>query len=243
MRANDMPTPILYHLNMNIKALMFDFGGTIDYNGIAWKDRFQAIYNDAGITPSQEKFDRAFYDADDNLPLRHKLEGKGFEETVYLQTGDMLSNLGLAPEGPARDAVAGRFVEQSRKSFQSAVPLLAELKKKFKMGVISNFYGNLDSVLASEKLDVFFDIVADSSKVGATKPDAKLFMYALDAVGTAPAEAAMVGDSLHRDMAGARALGMKCFFLWGERAGRCSLPSAAGDCVVMSSLGELSTLL
>ncbi|NLO90367.1 MAG: HAD family hydrolase [Elusimicrobia bacterium] len=228
---------------MNIKALMFDFGGTIDYNGIAWKDRFQAIYNAAGITPPQEKFDRAFYDADDNLPLRHKLDGKGFEETVFLQTGDMFANLGLDPASVDRADVAGRFVQQSRDSFRSAAPLLAELKKKFRMGVISNFYGNLDTVLSSEKLDVFFDVVADSSRVGATKPDAKLFMHALDAVGVPPAQAGMVGDSLHRDMAGARALGMKCFFLWGERAGRDVLPPAAGDCVVMSSLKELSSLL
>ena len=233
----------MYHLNMNTKALLFDFGGTLDANGVAWKDRFQAIYSSMGIKPEQEKFDRAFYDADDNLPSRHKLEGVGFAETVDLQVGDMFSNLGLAPDSPARAAVAARFVSQSRAAFDANRPLLSALKKKYRMGVVSNFYGNMDAVLKSEKLDEFFEVVADSSCVGAIKPDAKLFLYALDALGATPAESGMVGDSLHRDMAGAQALGMKCFFLWGERAKDGQLPAAAGGCVVMSSLGELSGLL
>ena len=233
----------MYHLNMNTKALLFDFGGTLDSNGVAWKDRFQSIYSSVGIKPEQEKFDRAFYDADDNLPARHKLEGVGFADTVTLQVGDVFANLGLDPSSPAKAAVAARFISQSRAAFDANRPLLDALKKKYRMGIVSNFYGNMDAVLKSEKLDQYFEAVADSTCVGAIKPDAKLFLHALAALNATPAEAGMVGDSLHRDMAGARALGMKCFFLWGERAKTETLPAAAGDCVVISALQELSELL
>ena len=82
----------------------------------AWKDRFQAIYSSMGIKPEQEKFDRAFYDADDNLPSRHNLEGVGFAETVDLQVGDMFSNLGAGPGQPGKGGGGGPlyFPVQSR---------------------------------------------------------------------------------------------------------------------------------
>src|SRR3974377_278412 len=51
--------------------VLFDFGGTLDAPGVAWKDRaralFAALLGEADPRLRPERFDRAFYDADDSL--------------------------------------------------------------------------------------------------------------------------------------------------------------------------------
>ena len=46
------------------RALLFDFGGTIDSDGEHWLDRFFALYEDAGLDFAREEIKRAFYHAD-----------------------------------------------------------------------------------------------------------------------------------------------------------------------------------
>ena len=48
-----------------------------------------------------------------------------------------------------------------------------------------------------------------SEDAGVSKPDPGIFMMALDALGTPPAEAVMVGDSWSADVIGARAAGIR----------------------------------
>lgn len=54
----------------------------------------------------------------------------------------------------------------------------------------------------------YFEVLALSCEVGYMKPHAAIFEHALEALGVAPEEAVMVGDSLRADVAGAQALGM-----------------------------------
>jgi len=198
-----------------MKAILFDFGGTLDSDGTAWKDRFYPLYPAQRLSVPREKFDRAFYDADDNLPLRHKLAGLGLEATVNLQVEDTLRNLGADLSLCAE--IAGRFLSDSRAFFKRNAPVLESLKKNFRLGVVSNFYGNLDSVLASEGLAGYFGAVCDSAVVGFQKPSPEIFLKALEILGARPEEAVMVGDSVHRDMAGAKNSGIAGVLLWGER--------------------------
>ena len=37
-----------------IEALLFDFGGTLDASGVAWKERFYAFYRDEGLDMAAE---------------------------------------------------------------------------------------------------------------------------------------------------------------------------------------------
>jgi HAD superfamily hydrolase (TIGR01509 family) len=57
-------------------------------------------------------------------------------------------------------------------------------------------------------LDHLLDAVVISAEHGVTKPAAELYAIACDTVGVAPAEAAMVGDSLANDVQGALAAGL-----------------------------------
>lgn len=223
---------------MYCKAVLFDVGGTLDSDGITWIDRFVPLYREAGVDVPDEPLRRAFYDSDDNLSSRFDLSKKGFEETVRLQVGCVVETLKLDPALTGR--VSGAFVEDSRRAFARNRPLLERLRERYRLGVVSNFYSNLETVLESEDMARFFDVIAVSEKVGAMKPDKKIFLHATRALGVEPSEAIMVGDSVPRDMRGAEALDMPHAWLAGGRA-----PSGAccGRAAVLRTLPDLEPLL
>ena len=202
-------------------ALLFDFGGTLDADGATWQDRFYPLYLDAGLRVSREDFRRAFYASDDALSLKDD----SFEETVRRQVGGVLERLGGDLGRPAtrsvRDRIGENFLRQSREHFKAVKPALARLGSRRKLGVVSNFYGNLRSALASEGMLEFFKTVADSGRLGVEKPDPFIFLQALSDLGSSPEAAVMIGDSVERDMRGAEALGLRHVLVGPDRAGCC----------------------
>ncbi|MFA5138516.1 MAG: HAD-IA family hydrolase [Elusimicrobiota bacterium] len=220
------------------KALLFDFGGTLDSDGAAWIDRFIPLYMEGGLSAERETLCRAFYDSDDNLPRRFALAGLGLEETVRLQVGCVAKTLSM--DERAADRVAEAFISDSRRHLRRNRPLLERLAGRFRLGIVSNFYGNLDSVLASEGYSELFAVVSDSEKVGAAKPEARIFQHALSRLGARPEETWMVGDSVKRDMRGAEALGMPHAWVAGTRpeTDRC-----CADAPVLRSLMDIEPLL
>lgn len=221
-----------------IKAILFDHGGTLDSNGIPWKEQFYPLYIKHGIEVSQEKFDRAFYDSDDNLPLSHNLSGLSLSATVAVQVGDVFKNLGINNPS-AQDKIAADFVEGNRKFFTQNIPVLEQLSKHYSLGIVSNNYGNLSSMLESEGLLKYFVAVADSGLVGSVKPDAEIFNYALNKMNVLSSEAVMVGDSVKRDIAGALNNGMYAALLWGDRILHQTPPPLNNKTVLLESLIQL----
>lgn len=57
------------------------------------------------------------------------------------------------------------------------------------------------------------DVLVASSALPAAKPDPRAFLHALDRVEADPAEALMVGDSIHHDVRGALAAGLDAVLL------------------------------
>ena len=191
-----------------MKSLLFDYGGTLDADGTTWLERFHPLYKEAGLDIPKERFDRAFYDSDDHLHTRHALKGLDLAQTVRLQVADVVA--ALAPGRPELiDEVAGRFTADCRLQFKRLTPALERLSKRYRLGIVSNFYGNLDGILTAEGLRPLFDVVADSGVLGVTKPEPAIFLHAAKALAASPEDCVMVGDSIKRDMAGAAAVGMK----------------------------------
>ena len=188
--------------------MLFDYGGTLDADGTTWLERFYPIYKEEGAAIPRDRFDRAFYDSDDNLPQRHALQGLDLEQTLRLQVRDVLA--AAAPDRlELADRIAGRFAADSRRHFARLRPTLERLARRFRLGIVSNFYGNLEGILAAEGLRPLFSVVADSGVVGVIKPEPGIFLHAAKAVGAAPGDCVMVGDSIKRDMKGAEGVGMR----------------------------------
>lgn len=220
-----------------MKSVLFDYGGTLDSDGTTWLERFYPIYKEHGVAPERARFDRAFYDSDDALPGRFKLDGLDLEQTLRLQVRGVLD--ALAPERAGlTQQIAGRFAADSRSHFRLLAPVLERLAGRYRLGVVSNFYGNLDGILRAEGLRAYFAVVADSGVLGVTKPDPEIFLHAARVLGTPPEECVMVGDSVPRDIKGAAAAGMK-------KALVCAAPQApdAGQDWTVRAISELEAVL
>ena len=210
-------------------ALLFDLGGTLDADGVPWKERFRRLYHAHGVTADDSVFDPVFYAADDAL-LGALPPGCGLRETVGRLTAGVSAGLGgVEPAVTAR--VAEGFLEASLAHLARNRPLLDRLQKSYRLGLVSNFYGNLDAVCEETGMKGVFDVVVDSTRVRCTKPEARIFRHALEALGVTSADATFVGDSASRDMAGARGVGMRHVWLT-EDLGRAPRPCCPGDPVI-----------
>lgn len=89
-------------------------------------------------------------------------------------------------------------------------PLLADLARRYRLAVVSNFDYSPTAVGILEQAGVagLFETVVVSDAVGWRKPAPVIFHEALDRLGVPPAEAFFVGDRADIDVAGARGIGM-----------------------------------
>ncbi len=220
-------------------AVLFDFGGTLDADGVTWKTRFFRLCLDEGLVTAPDDFDAAFYTVDDAL-VGAIPPTLSFRDTVCRLAAALTRALGAGDDAVSA-RIAHRFLDEALRHLDSNTPLLARLSRRYRLGIVSNFYGNLATVCHNSGVVSFFSVIVDSARVGCAKPDPRIFQSALDALALAPADAWFVGDSLPRDMAGARALGMRHIWLAGD-AVRHAVPCCPGDPMIRS-LGDLEDLL
>ena len=199
-----------------IETVLFDFGGTLDCDGVAWKGRFHALYRAEGLDMPAEAFAPAFYAADDAL-VGALPPSTGLKETVMRLTANLEAELarrgvGETDRSARGERVASRFLSDMSEAFARNRPVLEALGQRYRLGIVSNFYGNLEGVCESAGLASLFGVMADSERVGAAKPEPAIFRAALTALNADPETAVMVGDSLRRDGEGARRLRMG--FIW-----------------------------
>ena len=218
--------------------MLFDFGGTLDADGLTWKTRFYRLCREEGLVNDPDRFDPVFYAADDALvgavPTTLPLH-----DTVNRLATDVTRALG--GDDAASRRIAQRFLDDALERLRVNTPLLERLQQRYRLGIVSNFYGNLATVCHNAGIHPFFSVIVDSTRVGCSKPDPRIFQSALDELALAPADVVFVGDSLPRDMAGARAIGMRHVWLVGDAAPP-SAPCCPGD-RMLRSLGELEEVL
>jgi HAD superfamily hydrolase (TIGR01549 family) len=106
--------------------------------------------------------------------------------------------------------------------YDDVLPTLATLRARgLKLALVSNTARDLDAFVVHHSLDV--DAAVSSRAHGKVKPHESIFLAALERLGIAPDEAAMVGDTPEDDIEGAKVLGIRPFLL--DREGR--FPDAA----------------
>jgi HAD superfamily hydrolase (TIGR01509 family) len=220
------------------RVLLFDFGGTLDAEGVPWKDRFLRLAREEGVAVRQEEFDPAFYGATDSLEGTIP-RSAGFRETVERVAEGLAARLGR--ESTLLRRVGDRFAGESLRQLGESAALLARLRDRYRIGIVSNFYGNLQAVCDETGLAPSVSATVDSTLVGCKKPDPRIFRAALDILEAEPADAVFVGDSQRRDMAGAREMGMRHVWLRPEGSAANGGPCCPGD-LVIARLAELPGL-
>ena len=212
-----------------MEAVLFDLGGTLDAPGVPWKERLFRLYRAEGVETSPEHFAASFYRVDDGL-VGTVPRTMSLRETVRRLVAGVGEGIGRGdPE--VTDRIATRFYDDARACARDNARLLRELAERYRLGVVSNFYGNLTTVCDELGLSPYLRVMVDSAEVGWVKPDARIFGHALDQLRVAPQHAVFVGDSLARDMAGARGIGMPHVWLTADTASSVE-PCCAGDRVI-----------
>jgi putative hydrolase of the HAD superfamily len=192
--------------------VLLDFGGTLDADGVHWSPRFHAAYRAAGGTLEFTAFEPIFKSCDQALDRLPGVAGLGFRAAIEAQARLLVE---LLPDSERVDpaAVARRLHGDAVAVVRRNKPVLERLARRYRLGVVSNFTGNLKPCLDELGLAKLFAVMSDSTVVGWSKPDPRIFQHTLAALGASAERAWMVGDNFEADIRAAAALGVRTCWL------------------------------
>jgi putative hydrolase of the HAD superfamily len=223
---------------VGLEAILLDYGGTLDGDALHWFDHFVALYAETGVEIPYPALKEAFYAADAALTRHTDVGAFGLERMVRTHVALQLHELRRDDPGLAV-RLADRFIADTRTAWDRNRPLLTRLARCFRLGVVSNSYGNMPTLLAEANLAPFA-LVLDSAIVGIAKPDPALYTLAAQRLGLPPAAILHVGDSWERDVIPAHAVGMRTAWLARPDV---TTPAEPAGVWHVGSLLELGSLL
>jgi putative hydrolase of the HAD superfamily len=201
-----------------IKGLLIDFGGTIDSDGIHWFNAFQEGYAVAADIP-QDMLREAYVYTERTLG-RNQIITPDYTFCKTLQTKIVLQTQYLNSKGilfTKHDTVLDYCYNKVVKHISEiSKPVLERLHSRYPMVLVTNFYGNMHTVLDEFGLSHLFRDVVESSVVGVRKPDPEIFRLGVAALGLEPAETVMIGDSPDKDIIPAQSIGCHTIMLQGK---------------------------
>lgn len=227
-----------------VKGIIFDYGGTIDTNGTHWAEVIREQYIKAGLTIDDKLFRETYVYGERALAknpiiaptdtFRILLEKKIAIHREYLN-GTMSSIQEKNIAQGCYQRVLGT-IEKTRNVVES-------LSRRYPLVLVTNFYGNMPTVLKEFALEKYFITIVESSIVGIRKPDPVLFALGVEALSLPPTDVVVIGDSYRKDIFPAHTLG--CHTVWIKGIGweeEIPQPNAQPDAII-KSLEELTPLL
>ena len=199
-----------------IKGILIDFGGTIDSDGIHWFNAFQEAYAMVADVPHDLLWD-AYVHTERTLgrnPIIKPTDTfcKTLQIKIALQT-EYLQSKGITIT--AQDTILDTCYNKVVKHISTVSKPVLE-KIQLPMVLVTNFYGNMHTVLQEFSLDHLFKDVIESAVVGVRKPDPQIFRLGVAALGLEPAEIVMIGDSPDKDILPAQSIGCQTILLQGK---------------------------
>jgi len=155
-----------------------------------------------------------------------------------------LAEVGIDDRALAAELVEFFAIDRSRRHvvFAESEQVLHHLKKNFQLGLITNGAPDIQGAkIAGSNLASFFETIVISGDHGFGKPDLRIFQLALQRLQVAAHEAVMIGDSLNRDVAGARDAGIRT--IWINRYNRTLTDSHPVPDFVLTDLRDLPSIL
>lgn len=206
-----------------VKGIIFDYGGTIDSRGVHWNEIIFQGYENAELDIPYTAFREAYVYAERLLACEplilpeynflDLMRVKVRNELLYLAEMGMVDTERI----PALSEDIARYCyESARECVEEARPVLEALSRMYPMVMVSNFYGNLHSVLSDFDILKYFTDVIESAVVGVRKPDVAIFGLGVEALGLLPEHVVVIGDSYTKDIEPATELGCKTVWLKGK---------------------------
>lgn len=229
------------------RAIIFDFGGTIDTNGVHWSEKYWDCYCAAGIAITKPLYEKAYVAAGDQM-LQGLIDASfSFRQTIETQVSLQLQylidqhNIDRSKYESYLPAIVDFCYQDVVQTISRVKPMLEQLQKRYSMAVVSNFYGNVDQVLQEFDIRQYFDVVVDSAVVGIRKPDPAIFKLGVEQLHMKAEEVLVVGDSYDRDIIPAVKAG--CLTGWLKGRSWTELPQGDKATIILNNLQELETIL
>lgn len=198
---------------MTPKGYIFDYGGTLDTGGCHWGKVLWHGWQHAGVPVTEAQFREAYVYAERTLGKTPIIQPDyTFRQTLETKVRLELGYLGV--DGYA-DAIVDNIYEETRHHMAHSREVLQQLQ--LPKVLVSNFYGNIATVLHEYGLDGIFETIVESAVVGVRKPDPRIFTLGVEALGLQPGEVVVVGDSINKDIIPARAAGCQTIWIRGEQ--------------------------
>ena len=202
-----------------IKGIIFDYGGTIDTNGIHWGEVIAAQYRAVGIEIGNELYRCAYVHGERTL-AKHPIIAPEDTFHTLLRKKIAIQFEYLREHAPAAqfttelaNKVADGCYNKVLETLGTSRAIVEELSGQYPMVLVTNFYGNMPVVLNEFCLDGYFKEIVESSVVGLRKPDPALFALGVEALGLPAEEILVIGDSYRKDIHPSSTLGCKTVWL------------------------------
>ena len=185
---------------MKPRAVIFDYGGVVMREDAAEFDEFAARH---GLPPGVMW--AAFHDIPEyRLSRTGRLDAAGYRKGVQRALARYLGEEG------ARAALDDwdRLREDVSPIEPEIRDLLARLKGRVLLGLLSNAGAGLAARLEDNGIAALFDDVVCSGDVGLAKPDPAVYRFAADRLHVEPEDCLFV-DDMERNVLGAREAGMR----------------------------------
>ena len=225
------------------KTYIFDYGGTLDTGGDHWGRVIWHAYERAGIPVGEERFREAYVFAERKLGSEPIIKPSfTFRETLHTKLQIEMEHLGIN-EGLTK--VLDDLYALTQKQTAASREVLLKLRETATLALVSNFYGNLRTVLSEFHLDDLFTVVVESAAVGIRKPDPAIYKLALELTeerGERREErgeaVTVIGDSMKNDIQPAKELGLYTIQISGEPWDNINTTGISADRVI-TNLKEL----
>lgn len=197
------------------KGYIFDYGGTLDTGGCHWGKMLWHAYQRVGVPVTEAQFREAYVYAERTLGKNPIIQPDfTFRQTLETKLRLQLESLG---HNSTLYSLLSTLMEQVERHTAHSREVLLQLKGRCPLVLVSNFYGNIETVLREFRLDGIFSHVVESAVVGVRKPNPQIFTLGVEALGLKPEEVTVVGDSIDKDIIPARKAGCQTVWIRGEQ--------------------------
>ncbi|WP_286844298.1 MULTISPECIES: HAD family hydrolase [Sphingobacterium] len=227
----------------NIKGIIFDYGGTLDTNGGHWGAVIWSGYEKYQVPVNLNAFQEAYTYAERQMALQPIIKPQfNFLEVLEAKLTvqfDYLIAAGYDLDRSLAHRIAFDGYSLAKNTVEEVKPLLNSLHEKYPIVMVSNFYGNLKSVLDDFGILSYFQEVVESAVVGVRKPDPAIYALGVTKIGLPAQEVLVVGDSYSKDMVPAKAVGCQTLWLKGQTWGEDKLQDTGAADQQFTSISDL----
>lgn len=221
---------------ISTKGYIFDYGGTLDTGGCHWGKVIWHAYQQVGVPVDEAMFRDAYVHGERTLAKNPIIQPDfTFRQTLDAKLRIEMEYLGHCEQ---HDAVLDRLYADVCRHTAESVRVLKQLKAKYPMVLVSNFYGNIATVLHEFGFDGLFSHIVESAVVGVRKPNPRIFQLGVEALGMNASDVTVVGDSIDKDIRPAHEAGCKTVWIRGEQWTDDPVDESQAD-LVIDQLAEL----